>query len=149
MSNEPIKITQHFAASKADIFKAWTEEAALKAWWKPAGKKLSSVENHLEEGGKVSYTFEANEQDHTNLVIEGTYKEVKPEEKLVYTWNWILDNTALENGNYLLTVEFTESESGSEISIHQESETEKEGVHPHQEGWEEALKALEAYLTKS
>jgi uncharacterized protein YndB with AHSA1/START domain len=148
MSNEPVIITQRFAASKADLFKAWTDESALKAWWQPAGKKLSSVENSLEDGGKVTYTFEPDGKDDTRLVIEGEYQEVQPEEKLVYTWNWILDETALENGNYLLTVEFNEIDEEAELTIHQESESEVEGVHPHKEGWEDALKSLENYLTK-
>ena len=81
MSNEPIIITQRFAASKTTLFKAWTDESALKVWWQPAGKKLSSVENSLEEGGKVTYTFEPDGEDDTRLVIEGEYQEVKPEQE--------------------------------------------------------------------
>lgn len=146
MLNDPVIIIQRFAVSKADLFKAWTNESALKAWWQPAGKKLSSVENNLEEGGKVTYIFEPDGKDDTKLVIEGEYQEVQPEEKLVYTWNWILDETALENGNYLLTVEFNEINGEAELTIHQESESEQEGVHPHQDGWEDALKSLEDYL---
>ena len=146
MSNEPVIITHRFAVSKAELFKAWTEEAALKEWWQPAGKTLSSVENDLQEGGKVKYTFEPDAKDDTKLVIEGTYHEVKPEENLVYTWNWILDESALENGNYLLTVEFNETDGEASLTIHQESKSENEGVHPHKEGWEDALKSLEKYL---
>ncbi|RZJ81396.1 MAG: hypothetical protein EOO20_25195, partial [Chryseobacterium sp.] len=80
------------------------------------------------------------------LTIEGEYKSVLPEQKLVYSWNWIMDDQPLENGNYLLNVEFKDEEEGSQIAITQENESEQEGIHPHQEGWEIALTALKYYL---
>lgn len=146
MINEPVTITQRFAASKADLFKAWTEESALKEWWKPVGKKLSRLENDMKEGGKIRYVFEADNEADGRLTIEGEYKVAEPQEKLVYTWNWVLDNSAVENGNYLLTVEFAGQDGEAELTIHQESQVENEGIHPHKDGWEDALKSLGDYL---
>ena len=148
MKSEPVNITQDFTVSKTELFSAWTEESALKSWWKPTGRTLSSVENEIKEGGKITYEFEDGDESTGQLTIEGEYKTALPEEKLVYTWNWIVDNEALENGNYLLTVEFTELDGGSQISITQEKQSEDEGIHPHKEGWEEALESLKTYLER-
>ena len=145
MKNEPITLTKNFRVNKAELFKAWTEESALKSWWKPAGRTLSSLENEIKDGGKILYKFD-NESEDGQLTIEGEYQSASPEEKLVYSWNWIMDNQALENGNYLLTVEFQEAEDGAQLLITQENQSEQEGIHPHQEGWEDALASLKKYL---
>lgn len=146
MKNEPITISEKFNVDTATLFRAWTDESALKAWWKPTGKTLSNVENDIKEGGKVAYHFESEAETTGKLTIEGTYQSVIPEQKLVYTWNWIVDDAALENGNYLLTVGFEAAGEGSEISITQENQSETEGIHPHEEGWKEALESLKTYL---
>lgn len=146
MKQEPISISQKFNVSKQDLFKAWTDEAALKVWWKPAGRSLSSLENNIEEGGEVIYKFDNDDESTGQLEISGRYHTALPEEKLVYSWNWVIDSEALENGNYQLTIEFKDSGEGSEISIVQENKSEHQGIHPHAEGWQEALKALKAYL---
>ncbi|MDQ1143004.1 SRPBCC family protein [Pedobacter agri] len=145
MKNEPITITKNFKVSAAELFKAWTEESALKSWWKPAGRTLSTLENEIEDGGKILYKFE-DESQEGQLTIEGEYQSALPEEKLVYSWNWIMDDQALENGNYLLTVEFKDAEDGSQLIVTQENQSEQEGIHPHEEGWEVALNSLKNYL---
>lgn len=149
MTNEPVTVTQRFATNKADLYRAWTEESALKEWWKPAGQTLSSVQNDITEGGKVSYSFEADNESEGKLTIDGEYKVAEPEEKLVYTWNWSVDDAALENGNYTLTVEFAENDGEAQLAITQESVTENEGIHPHKDGWQQALQSLAEYLESS
>lgn len=146
MSNATLTAEKTFNAKVNDLYKAWTEESALKEWWKPAGKKLQSLTADLEIGGKLRYQFEKD--DSGNLVIEGTYEEVVSEEKLIYTWNWILNDTPVEDGEYKLTIEFSSTEEGSKLNVGQESRSAKEGIHPNQEGWDAALEDLENYLSK-
>src|SRR5690349_13788222 len=103
MTNETspaINVTEQFPVDIEALYKAWVEPDQLKKWWKPMDKQLASVENDVREGGKVVYRFEAG------LTIGGQYKEVKPAEKLVYSWNWELPDGAVHNGEYLLTVLF-------------------------------------------
>ena len=147
MSNENITAQKSFPVDVNKLYKAWTEEAALKEWWKPAGRKLQSVEAVLENGGTIKYTFEPDDNSNGELVIEGTYETVIPNEKLVYSWNWKLDNAPVKDGDYKLSVAFTSENEGSKISISQETEAEQEGIHPHQEGWDNALADLEKYLS--
>ncbi len=81
MTNEAqtVNIQKSFKATKDALYKAWTEEAALKQWWKPMDKTLISMETDIRSGGKVVYTFEGG------LKIHGEYKEAQPGEKLVYS----------------------------------------------------------------
>jgi uncharacterized protein YndB with AHSA1/START domain len=146
MTNQSIEISKNFSVSRSTLYKAWTDEAALKEWWKPMGKSLVEMENEVQEGGKVAYVFEDLENPTGRLVIQGVYQTAIPEEKLVYTWNWVLDDIAVENANYTLTVEFSEQNEGTELRVQQHSEKELEGLQPHKAGWEDALDSLDNYL---
>lgn len=149
MAGEAITITKQFSVNKSELYKAWTDEASLKQWWRPSGKILQTVDTVLEEGGSLVYEFTDSENGSGGLKIEGTYNTVLPEEKLIYSWNWLLENIAVENGNYLLTVEFFGEGEESEIKVTQESTSEFEGVHPHQQGWEDALASLKDLVSRN
>ena len=146
MSDQSIVISKRFPVSLDLVYKAWTEESALKDWWKPMGKTLVSVENNVQEGGNVEYVFQDDDNPSGKLTISGTYQTAIPESKLVYSWNWVLDNIAVENANYTLTVEFSEEGEETELKIEQKRDKEMEGVEPHKEGWDEALESLGQYL---
>jgi uncharacterized protein YndB with AHSA1/START domain len=146
MNNENINIEKTFPVEVSELYAAWTEEEALQEWWKPGGRKIESVTADLSEGGSVKYTFEEDESSKGELFIEGKYETVVPEKELVYTWNWILDNQPVENGTYKLHVKFSNFEGGAKLAITQESLSETEGIHPHQDGWEKSLDDLAEYL---
>jgi uncharacterized protein YndB with AHSA1/START domain len=146
MNNENIIIEKTFPVNVSELFSAWTQEDALKSWWKPGGRKLESVQTDLQEGGTVVYTFEKNESSEGELIIEGKYETVEPENELVYTWNWSLNNEPIENGTYKLNVKFSEATEGAKLTVTQESLNEIEGIHPHQDGWEKSLDELADYL---
>ncbi len=145
MENKTITTEKSFDTDVQSLYKAWTEERELKQWWKPADRDLKSVEADLKEGGKIVYTFEDN--DKTSLKITGEYEIVIPEEQLAYTWNWHMDNSPIENGEYKLTIDFAKDGDGSKISVKQESNASKEGIHPNEEGWEDALNDLKEFLS--
>ncbi len=148
MRSETITITKNIAAPKSELYKAWTNEDSLRQWWKPAGNTLQTMEADLKEGGNIIYKFNNGENESTGLTIVGKYKTVLPGEKLVYSWNWLLEDIAIENGTYLLTVEFSGDGEESVIKVSQESTADVEGVHPHQQGWEQALESLSDFISK-
>lgn len=146
MLNETLNAEKTFDKNVSELYTAWTTESALKQWWKPGGKILKELNAELEKGGKLVYNFESD--NNGDLLIEGSYEEVVPEEKLVYSWNWILDNVPVENGEYKLTVIFTSVGEGSKLLVTQESTSETEGIHPNKSGWESSLQDLEDYLSQ-
>lgn len=139
---QQVNVQKKFSASKEDLYRAWTEEEALKQWWKPMNKQLVSVENDLREGGKVAYKFD------NDLTIYGTYKEVKEGEKLVYSWIWDLPDGTEHKGEYLLTISFSCDDATSSLHVLQEDFKNEHAVKPHEEGWEQSLNDLKQYLEK-
>lgn len=127
----------------SSLYSAWTDAAQLKQWWKPMGLTLSDVENEISEGGKVVYHFKGDEG--ASLTIEGSYQEVQPNARLVYTWNWQFPDEKL-NSSYKLDVTFEGSEVESSIAITQQEEEQQESVKPKESAWDEQLSKLAQFL---
>jgi uncharacterized protein YndB with AHSA1/START domain len=145
-SNEQQQITVNkaFEVPVEDLYQAWTEGSQLKQWWKPLGMTLTDVQNELSEGGKIAYRFEG--ADSQGLTIDGSYQEVKPQERLVYTWNWQFPDEKL-NSAYKLEVVFKSSGTGSSIEIAQQQNEQQESVKPKASAWEEELTHLAEFLS--
>lgn len=143
-----IEVSKDFEAPVEQLYKAWIEEEALKAWWHPMNNDLVAVTNELEEGGAIKYVFQNKDGQHA-FTINGVYKEVQPVQKLVYTWNWEVASDNIGSSNYLLHISFEDAGNGrSKLQIVQDDFKEDEAVQPHQQGWEEALNSLEQHLNK-
>ena len=138
---DQVHIRKNFAVSKAELYSAWVEEAELKQWWMPMNKHLLDVQNEIKEGGSIAYRFE------NDLTIDGQYREVQPEEKLVYSWNWEVPGQNFEESKYRLSVVFTGQDNSSRLEVRQENFADEEAIHPHREGWDKALNDLQQYLT--
>ncbi len=143
-TNANVNTGMDFSVSPDSLYQAWTDPEQLKQWWKPMGSQLTDVVNELNKGGKIEYKFQADERE--NLIITGEYLEVVPNEKLVYTWNWQMNDEALDDSEYKLTVIFKSAENGSRLEIAQENNKDQEPLIPHKHGWEEALDHLAQHL---
>jgi uncharacterized protein YndB with AHSA1/START domain len=136
-----IETEYSFDVDVETLFKAWTEADQLKKWWRPMENSLVDVVNDLKTGGAVEYHF-----GESGLQITGEYKEVIPNEKLVYTWVWNMDDQGSESG-YVLNIGFSAEGEGSKLHIVQEGFSGPEHLAPHEEGWKKGLEDLSNYLS--
>lgn len=149
MENNALKLSaeKDFTVPVEKLYQAWTTPEDLKQWWKPSENHLTTVELDIREGGKFKYEF-AGKDEQPTVVITGEYKEVKPNEKLVYSWNWSIPTDTVKPSDHELTIEFTGTGDGSKISVTQKNFQDDESITPHQEGWEKALTDLQTYLNQ-
>src|SRR4028118_1748112 len=141
-----LQTSKDFMVPVQRLYEAWTTENDLKQWWRPMDNTLTSMTNELKEGGKVQYAFETAEHNPA-FEISGDYKEVRPNERLVYTWNWLIPNEAVEDSKFLLTIKFIPVGDKSKLEVTQENFASEEAVKPHLDGWEKALNGLQQYLS--
>ena len=80
-----LRLTRTFAAPRKKIFRAWTEPEALKKWWGPEGYATPLAEVDLRVGGRYRLGMRKLPKGDLFYLV-GTYREVQPPEKLVYTW---------------------------------------------------------------
>lgn len=142
-----LQVAKDFSVPVQRLYEAWITEPDLKAWWHPMGNTLARLVNDIKEGGTVRYEFATEEGAHS-FTISGVYKEVEQGKHLQYTWNWEVPSNAVENAEFLLTIDFKESGNGSRLEVSQDNFKDEESVQPHREGWEKALEDLKQYLER-
>jgi uncharacterized protein YndB with AHSA1/START domain len=95
----------------------------------------------VKEGGKYRIIMKTPEEVAHPLV--GEFLQVKPEEKLVYTWLW---EDGMSPGTSRVTVEFYDHGSSTEVILTHELLPNEEEREKHSHGWNGCLDQLGRYL---
>ena len=85
-------LTRHFAVSREQVWKAWTDPDHLKRWWGPKDFTAPHISVDLREGG--TYLFCMRSEQGRDFWSGGTYLTIREPEILEFT-----DHFADENGN--------------------------------------------------
>jgi uncharacterized protein YndB with AHSA1/START domain len=89
-SDLEIAMTRVVDAPRALVFDAWTKPEHLQNWLLgPEGWTMPVCEIDLRPGG--AWRFVWRRADGTEMAMHGTYKEVKPPERMVTTESWGAD----------------------------------------------------------
>ena len=100
MNTQDLVIVRVFDAPRARVWRAWTKPEQVMRWWGPKGYSSPSCSIDLRVGGK--YIFCMHSPDEQDLYSAGTYKEIVPLERLVYT-----DSFSDEHGNIVSPEEYS------------------------------------------
>ncbi len=136
-----IMITREFDAPKHLVYKAWTTPELIKRWWTGERGEVVSVDVDLRVGGTWRYVMTANQG--FEVAFHGEYREVVPDERLVYTevYEGVPDAEAVD------TSTFTEQDGRTTVTVLvQHSSKENRDGHINsgmEDGMQEALDALE------
>lgn len=84
LSDREFAITHEFEAPAAKIFAAYTEPKHIVQWWAPKGGSIRVDRLDLRPGG--AWRFVQRAADGQESVFHGSYLEVKPVTRLVYTF---------------------------------------------------------------
>lgn len=82
-TDEQILITREFDAPRHLVYRAWTTPELVKRWWAGHRGTTTKVELDLRPGGRWRFVLKTN--DGAEVGFHGEYREVVPEEKIVYT----------------------------------------------------------------
>jgi uncharacterized protein YndB with AHSA1/START domain len=86
-SDVELVVTRTFNAPRKLIFEAWTNPKYLPQWMLgPEGWTMPVCEIDLRIGG--SWHFVWRKSNGTEMEMRGTYREIKPPERLVSTESW-------------------------------------------------------------
>src|SRR2546422_7814419 len=79
-----VRLQRTFQAPREKVFQAWTRPEDLKRWSAPGDLTTPVAEVDLRVGGR--YRIDMRAPDGTLHRVTGTYREVDPPNRLVYTW---------------------------------------------------------------
>ena len=141
-----VQVKRTFAGPREKVFQAWVNPQMMTKWFArsaqmPPGKV---VQADARAGGKYQVEVICTDDKGEKIYrIQGTYREVRPPERLVFTWWW--EGADFEPS--LITVEFRAlgQSQFTEVTLTHEllPEKEREG---HRKGWIGCFDMLEKVL---
>jgi uncharacterized protein YndB with AHSA1/START domain len=152
--NIKLQLTRVFDAPRELVFQAWTDVNQFKQWFGAAaceGSSLKSVKADVRVGGK--YRLQVRKTDGEFYTTVGIYREVKPPERLVFTWQFEKDGSGDEFGEVeppemLVTVEFKARGKQTELILTHEKFASVESRDGHEQGWTRCLNELGKFVSE-
>ena len=137
-------IRRKLKATAEKVFAAWTQPEALKRWFAPNDETvLPLVEADVRVGGRYRIVMRGPNGDEHR--VSGVYKQVVPDQKLVFTWAW----ESTPERESLVTVELEPTAGGCELIFTHERFFDEAARDRHQQGWSASLGRLQRYLADS
>jgi uncharacterized protein YndB with AHSA1/START domain len=136
-----LTIKRRFKAPPAKVYAAWTDPDKVKVWIGPSETKAKSVESDLRVGGRYRWVMVAPSGEEHD--VRGVYREVVPNEKLVFTWAW----KSTPERESLVTVLIKPDGDGSLLTVTHEQFFDEDARDRHQFGWNGALDKMEKMFT--
>lgn len=143
MSAKPsLTLQRRLNAPPQTVFSAWTDPKKLASWWGLGAHKATHTEVDLRVGGRFRILLRAPDGEEHD--VSGVYREVVPDEKLVFTWAW---RTTPERES-LVTITFKRDGDGSAtlLTLMHEQFFDEAARDRHREGWSGLLDKLGQYL---
>jgi uncharacterized protein YndB with AHSA1/START domain len=135
-----LTLKRRYAAPPAKVFSAWTDPQKLGRWFCPVGCVLVLAESDAHVGGR--YRIVVRDLSGEEHDVSGTFREVVPDRKLVFTWAW---RTTPERES-LVTVELKPDGDGTMLTLIHEQFFDAAARDRHQSGWGAILDRLNEVL---
>lgn len=141
-------LKRRFSASIERVFEAWTQADILAQWFGPEGFTVSHSEISLSIGG--NYEIELCSPDGQAIKHFGSYVEISPPKRLVFTW--LLENQSCMGSEdlcaeTLVSIDFQCIGQATELTLTHERLPSKEAYDGHAFGWKSSFESLNTYLT--
>lgn len=138
-----LEIKRFINAPRAQVYAAWTDPVQLKQWFGPIWVRTCELIAEARVGGK--FRWDVINCDGKEVTIQGEYREIVPDEKIVFTWKHC-DDELWENQISIVTVELSDSNSGTELRLKHEQLPGEESRDDHNRGWNSVLDRLENFI---
>lgn len=137
-----VRITRVFNASPARVWQAWSTAEGLRQWACPEGATVADTTVDLKVGGRYRISMRGAEGE--SFTAFGAYREIHPEVRLVYTWDW--EEPEHATGETLVTVDFAPVGDSTQVTLVHDRFPNAEAADAHEQGWGSCLNQLEASL---
>lgn len=142
-SQRGLTITRLFDAPREVVFAAWTDAKQAAQWWGPQGFTTISCEMDVRVGG--AYLACMRSPEGTRHCRRGTYREIVPPARLVFTYAWE-DTDGNPGHETLVTVTFADAGGGkTRLTLHQARFETESARDAHRAGWSSCLERFADY----
>jgi uncharacterized protein YndB with AHSA1/START domain len=132
-----LTLKRRFKAPPEKVFAAFTDPEKVKRWMGPGEVKAVRAEGDVQIGGHYRWVMRA--PDGEEFDVGGVYREIVPNEKLVFTWAW----KGTPERETLVTVLLKPDGDGTLLTLMHEQFFDEAARDSHQGGWDGALDKME------
>lgn len=140
-----VKINRFIKASRDRVYAAWTDPEQLKEWFGPEHVQTRKLIADSRVGGK--FQWELTGTDGDEMTVSGEYRELLPDRKVVFTWQW-QDDEDWAMHHSVVTVELSDAEGGTDLCLTHEQLPNENSRTGHARGWNGALDKLEKWVSE-
>lgn len=131
-----LTLVRRIRAAPAAVFEAWTRPEILATWWGPHHTRVLEAEIDAREGGAFRVLLE--EDTGARHEVRGTYAEVVPPARLVFSWAWTNAPERISR----VTVVLRAIAEGTEVTLTHDRFADEGTATRHRRGWTESLDRL-------
>ena len=139
-----LTIVRSFEAPMDAVFEAWTKPEQLARWWGPEGVHVPEFKLDVRDGGNWRTVMRGSQGDN---IVSGTYREVSPPDRLVFTWAW--ENDGERGYETVITISLRDLGGRTELTLTQEAFETVESRDNHGFGWNSSFDCLDGYLAEA
>jgi uncharacterized protein YndB with AHSA1/START domain len=131
-----LTLRRRLNASAAKVYAAWTQPAQLMQWMNPYDNVCIHAEADVRVGGHFRVLMRG--PDGEEIEVSGTYLEVVPDARLVFTWAW----RGTPERESRVTVILREDGRATELTLKHEGFFDEAARDDHEGGWSSVLDRL-------
>jgi uncharacterized protein YndB with AHSA1/START domain len=148
---QELTLTRVFAAPRELVYKAWTDPRLVAEWWGPHGFTNAAVELDLRPGG--AFNILMRWPDGRDNPMKGTYHEIVPPERLVFTSTALEDEAGVPQLEVRNTVIFAEQGEQTLLTLHAvvvrgTAQAAAEALAGMEPGWSQSFEKLTTLLRR-
>ncbi len=134
-----LTIKRRFNAAPEKVYAAWTDPEKMKRWMGPGQVFAKHTESDPRVGGRYTIQMIVPNDEYN---VSGVYREVVPNEKLVFTWAW----KSTPDRESLVTLTFKDDNGGTLMTLLHEQFFDADARDRHNAGWTSTMEKLKKYL---
>jgi uncharacterized protein YndB with AHSA1/START domain len=136
-----LTVKRRLNAPPAKVYAAWTDPEKIARWFAPANAKTDSVQVDIDAriGGRFRISYSTDDEYYE---VGGVYREVVPNQRLVFSWAW---HSTPERESQV-TISLKPDGDGTLLTLHHEQFLDSAARDSHERGWTGMLDKLEKYI---
>jgi uncharacterized protein YndB with AHSA1/START domain len=137
-----LTIKRRLNAAPEKVYAAWTDPEKIVRWFATAKARDGSMQADIDlrVGGHYRISFHSTEGEYHQ--VGGVYREVMPNERLVFSWAW----HSTPERESLVTVSLKPDGAGTLLTFLHEQFFDSAARDNHERGWTDLFVNLEKYL---
>lgn len=134
-----LTVKRRLKASPEKIYAAWTDPKKIIRWFGPANIRPETMRAEIDAraGGRFRFSFDNERGEY--FEVSGVYREVIPNERLVFSWAW----HSTPERESLVTITLKSDGGGTLLTLHHAQFFDEAARNGHERGWNELLDKLE------